>query len=411
MKKIFLALLLPSSLYSFAQPAIQWEKCLGGSSNDYGYCIQQTRDSGYVVIGITGSTNGNVTGFHGGTDTWIAKLDRDGTIQWENCYGGTGGDEGTFIRQTTDEGYIFAGSTTSNDGDVIGFHGTEDVWVVKLNDTGVIQWSKCYGGSGDDWASSIQQTTDGGYIIAGFTTSNDGDVSGIHGGGDCWVVKITDSGAIQWQKCYGGANDESATSIVQTSDSGYVFTANTYSNDGDVTGMHGIDDYWVVKLDTGGAIQWAKCYGGSQDEEPSSIIQTLDGGYAVAGVTGSSDGDVSGNHGNYDYWIIKLSDTGALQWQICLGGTNDDEATSIIQTNDTNYVIAGYAFSHDGEVTGNIGAEDYWIVKLDAGGNIIWKKNYGGGSDDRAFSIVQTFDNGYAIAGYTDRKSTRLNSS
>jgi hypothetical protein len=400
MKKIVLCLLLLFSLHSFAQPAIQWEKSLGSYFNDYGYCIANTNDGGVIVAGQGGS-GGDITGNHGSYDCWVVKLSNTGTIQWAKCYGGTDEDEPNSIIQTNDGGYIFAGYTISTDGDIVGNHGQSDILVVKLNDTGAIQWTKCYGGTGDDRASSIQQTTEGGFVIAGYTSSNDGDVNGNHGGGDCWIIKINDTGAIQWQKCYGGTNGESATSIVQTSDSGYAFTANTYSNDGDVTGIHGIDDYWVVKLDTGGAIQWAKCYGGSQDDEPSSIIQSLDGGYAVAGFTGSSDGDVSGNHGNYDYWIIKLSDTGALQWSKCLGGSLLDEAYSIVQTPDSNFVVAGVTGSMDGDVSGGgwHGSGDYWVVKLDINGNIKWQKCYGGTHADGAHGMVITTDGGYAIIG------------
>jgi hypothetical protein len=303
------------------------------------------------------------------------KLDASGNIQWQKCLGGTGDDRANSIQQTTDGGYVVAGRTYSNDGNVTGNHGSDDYWVVKLDASGNIQWQKCLGGTSWEYASSIQQTTDGGYVAAGYTRSNDGDVSGNHGDWDYWVVKLDSSGNIQWQKCLGGTSWDEAYSIQQTTDGGYVVTGYTTSNDGDVSGNHGGEDYWVVKLDSSGNIQWQKCLGGTGDDRANSIQQTTDGGYVVAGYTYSNDGDVSGNHGGRDFWVVKLDASGNIQWQKCLGGTNWDEAYSIHQTTDGGYVVAGRTWSNDGDVSGYHGGNyDYWVVKLIAHYNLITGK-------------------------------------
>ena len=248
---ILLALILFNGVNnkSHAQaPAIEWQKCFGGTDDDEAKSIQQTSDGGYIVAGETWSNDGDVSGNHGNSDYWVVKLNSSGDIEWQKCLGGTDWDYAYSIQQTSDEGFIVAGQTTSNDGDVSGNHGVYDAWVVKLNSLGDIEWQKCLGGTDWDDVNPIQQTSDGGFIVAGFTESNDGDVSGNHGNDDAWVVKLNSLGDIEWQKCLGGTIDDRACSIQQTSDGGFIVTGFTYSNDGDVSGNHGYSDYWVVKL-------------------------------------------------------------------------------------------------------------------------------------------------------------------
>jgi len=290
-------------------------------------------------------------------------------ILFEKTFGGSDWDESYSIQQTSDGGYIVAGYALSNNGDVFGNHGSNDYWIVKLDETGNIQWQKCLGGSYDDRAYSIQQTSDDGFIVAGTTYSNDGDVSGKHGSSnddkDYWIVKLDKTGNIEWQKCLGGSDEDIAQSIQQTSDGGYIVAGYTFSNNGDVSGNHSNSDYWIVKLDETGNIQWQKCLGGSSNDYAYSIHQTSDGGYIVAGSTDSNNGDVSGNHGNYDYWLVKLDVKGEIQWQKCLGGSSSDGARSIQKMNDGGYIVTGYTKSNDGDVSGNHGSSDYWIVKLE----------------------------------------------
>ncbi len=387
--------------YSFAQPAIQWQKSFGGSGHEVAYSIQQTPDSGYVVAGWSISNDGDVTGNHGDYDYWIVKLNGNGMISWEKSFGGSGIDHAFAIQRTNNNGYIVAGSSNSNDSEVSGNHGSYDSWIVKLDSTGVIQWQKSLGGTGNEVAWSIQQTTDSGYIVAGGSNSNDGDITANHGGYDYWIVRLDSMGTVQWQKSLGGSADDIAYSIQQTNDGGYIVAGESYSNDGDVTGNHGVIDYWIVKLNSMGGIQWQKCLGGTSADFAYSIQQTSDSGYIIAGDSFSNDSDVTANHGGHDYWIVKLNNIGVIQWQKCLGGTGYyDAAFSIQQTTDGGSVVAGYSNSVDGDVTGNHGGNsDYWIVKQDSTGAVQWQKCLGGTSQDNAYSIRETIDGGYIVAG------------
>lgn len=354
---------------------MQWQNPLGGSSSDIAFDITQTADGGYIMCGATASNNGDVSGHHGATgssyDCWVVKLSGAGAIQWQKCLGGSTADIGYSIQQCVDGGYIIGGISNSINGDVTGNHGGVDYWVVKINGTGVLQWQKSLGGTGDDQAQAIQQTSDGGFVVAGRSGSNDGDVSGNHGGlHDYWVVKLDNVGAISWQTCYGGTYDDQARSIQQTNDGGYILTGSSESNNGDVSAHHGVAasaDCWVVKINDTGVLQWEKSLGGTNGDYGASVRQTTDGGYVVGASTYSTDGDVtdhSVSYVNYDYWVVKLISSGAMSWQKCYGGTDLDQAYSIRETTGGGYVITGESYSGNFDVSGNHGQNDFWTVKL-----------------------------------------------
>jgi hypothetical protein len=398
-------------------PSIQWQKSLGGSENDNALSIKQTNDGGYIVAGYSQSNDGNVTNHHGLTgggrdDAWVVKLDSIGYIMWEKSYGGSSSDVASSIEQTKDGGYIFAGSSASWDGDITDHIGTWDCWVVKLDSGGTIQWKKSLGGSQSEEAYSIKQTLDGGYIFAGYTKSNDSNVTGYHPDttsiilkSDYWIVKLDSIGNIQWQKCLGGTKEDIPWSIIQTLDSGYIVGGCSTSLDGDVTGIHdtiyGFHDAWVVKLNSLGNIQWQKCYGGNGDDNAGKTISTTDGGYIICGTTLSSDGDITFNHGTYDCWVVKIDTTGNIQWQRTYGGSDQDGADCILQTNDGGYIFAGITQSTDGDVTGHSANNypDEWVVKIDSTGNIQWNLCLGGLSQEVLGSIQQTNDGGFIVAG------------
>jgi hypothetical protein len=390
---------------------LDWQRCLGGSQNDYGECIQQTADGGYIAAGYAASWDGDVRGGHAGYDYLIVKFDASHNVEWQKSLGGSEDDMAYSIQQTKDGGYVVAGCTnsaghTDSDGDVSGKHGYNDYWVVRLDSKGNVKWQKCLGGGKDEKAYSIRETSDGGYIVAGTTNSNNGDVSGIHGGSDCWIVKLNDGGKLIWQKCLGGSDDDVARCVQQTKDGGYIVAGTTNSNNGDVSGNHGGSDCWMVKLDSNGNIKWQKCYGGSDDDAAYSIQQIKNGQYIFAGCTNSaghtySDGDVIDNHGYNDYWVVSLNDGGKIIWEDCLGGGKDEKAYSIQQTKDDGYIVAGTAMSNGDDVSGNHGGSDCWIVKLNWRGDITWQKCLGGSNEDGAYSVQQTKDGGYIIAGYT----------
>jgi hypothetical protein len=413
MKKSLVIILALIALYSYsyAQPHIEWQKCYGGSRIDKAYSMAQTTDGGFIVAGCSESKDGDVIGNHESEDYWVIKLDSLGTNQWERCLGGTQSDFALSIQQTNDGGFITAGSSFSNDGDVTGHHGTLDscdYWIVKLNASGEIQWQKSLGGNFDDYATSIQQANDSGFVVAGWTLSNNGDVTGNHGNKDCWIVKLNSSGDIQWQKCLGGSNTEEARAIQQTKDGGYIVAGCSFSNNGDVTVHHNdsiYTDCWIVKLDSSGEIQWQKSLGGNSDDWAYSI-QQINGGFIVAAITRSSDGDVTRkNNGWSTIWIVKLDVDANIIWEKSMGGSRGNQTYAIQQTSDGGYILAGYSNSDDGDVKDHHGSTNYydaWIIKLDSEGCLQWQKSYGGTKDEYTFSIHQTRDDGFVIAGFSN---------
>lgn len=389
-----------SALNAQTTPSIQWQKSLGGSYSDVAKSIQQTSDGGYIIAGESDSTNGDVTGNHGTSDFWIVKLSALGIIEWQKSLGGSYGDIANSIQQTSDGGYIVAGESSSINGDVTGNHGNADYWIVKLDSSGNIQWQKSLGGSNRDAANSVQQTSDGGYIVAGESNSTNGDVTGNHGNSDYWIVKLDPSGTIQWQKSLGGSLHDAANSIQQTSDGGYIVAGGASSSNGDVTHNNGNDDFWIVKLDSLGTIQWEKSLVGNLADTAQSI-QQIEGGYIVAGPSNSQNSEVPTTFGTSNYCIAKLGSNGNTLWQKHFGGSNNDYAYSTQQTPDGGYIVAGGAQSVDGDVIGNHGNNDFWIVKLSSSGIIEWQKTLGGSAFDDAYSIKLTNDGGFIIAGIT----------
>ncbi|MGX7667603.1 T9SS type A sorting domain-containing protein [Flavobacterium pedocola] len=397
--------LLLFSVNTFSQaPALQWQKALGGMGNEYAHCIVEAAAGEYVMAGYTYSNNGDVSGNHGDADAWVVKVNATGAIVWQKTLGGSGEDWAKRIRKTPDGGFILTGRTASTNGDVTGYHGgfSWDCWVVKLNADGTIQWQKALGGGSDDQGYDIQPTSDGGYIVTCGTHSNDGDLTVNHGGLDIWVVKLNATGAIEWQKALGGTDDDLGGSIQQTADGGYILASNTNSNNGDVSGNHGNTDIWLVKLDSGGTITWQKTLGGGSSDAVQHLEKTTDGNYIVCGYTFSNNGDVSGNHGNYDAWVVKLNAVGTILWQKTLGGVNADQAKYIQQTPDGGFIVVANSKSTNGDVTQNQGDWDYWVVRLDELGTIQWQKTLGGSSYDEASCIEKTTDGGYILTGRTN---------
>ncbi|HVM87037.1 MAG TPA: gliding motility-associated C-terminal domain-containing protein [Puia sp.] len=386
-------------------PYVEWQKCLGGNNGDYAWSIDLTSDGGYIAAGYTeGVDNGDIMGYHGNialNDLWVVKLDNTGNIQWQKCLGGNSMETGGFIRQTSDGGYIVAGSSASVDCNITGNHRGLDYWVVKLNNKGEIVWQKMYGGSQNDYGLAMALAADGSCFVSGFTESNDGDVSGNHGSRDYWVIKIDASGNLKWQKTLGGSGDDESNAVVATVDGGCVVGGLTQSNDGDVTGNHGNTDAWIVKLDVNGNIQWQKAVGGSSSDQAWSIQNTSDGGYIFAGFTVSNDGDVSGNHGSSDFWVVKMNNSGTVNWQKCYGGGGGEVSYNIYPTKDGGYLVTGSAQSNNGDLACNSGYTDVWVIKIDNAGNLIWQKDLGGNLYDEGHCVKETTDGGAVVAGST----------
>ena len=333
--------------------------------------------------------------------------------QWAKTYGGSDHDWADSIQQTSDGGYIVLGRTNS-----FGYLHGPALWILKLSSVGDVEWQKIYGASSSDhWPHSIQQTMDGGYIVAGETRTW-GTSSNI------WVLKLSSEGDVEWQKAYGGNDNDEAHSIQQTYEGGYIVAGETRS--------WGVgDDIWVLKLSPVGDVEWQKTYGGDADDSAYYVQQTMDGAYIVVGNTNSFGA------GSIDFWVLRLSSTGDVEWQKAYGGSDSDEVHSGQQTMDGGYIVAGginvLKLSSEGDIewqhsygtvvassvqqtmdggyivagTGGGGGDlsvsyaNSGILKLSFNGEIEWQKAYGGGFDDHASSIQQTSDEGYIFAGNT----------
>jgi hypothetical protein len=406
-----------TTLCSFDYTTNPVNNLIGGSENDFAKSIAPASDGGYTVAGYSfSSASGDVSDpTNGGIDCWIIKINNGGLIEWETLFGGDGSDQTHSIARIPD-GYILAGeSSSSANGDVMSTtNGENDYWIVQLNETGSIVWETLLGGGENDFAKSIAPTSDSGYIVAGYSFSSaSGDVSDTtNGGADYWIVKLDSGGNIEWESLFGGDGLDAANSIIQTSDGGYIVAGRSGSSaNGDVSGVtNGNDDYWIVKLNSGGDIEWDTLLGGSGYDQAYSIAQTTDGGYIVGGWSSSSNsGDVSGvNNGGGDYWIVKLNSGGGIEWESLLGGGGDDFAWSIVHTSDGGFITTGWSASSDsGDVSGmNKGLTDYWTVKLDNGGGIEWETLLGGSGFDRAYAIAETSDGGFIVVGDSESSAS-----
>jgi gliding motility-associated-like protein len=386
-------------------PPTQWALHYGGGNVDIPYVIKLTSDGGTIVAGYTDSRTGDVSPQPNRDywDMWILKLDRCGTIQWERSFGGTGYESARDIAQTADGGYIVLGETNSTDGGVIaGYGGTKDIWLLKLAATGNLQWQKRYGGTGLDIGNHIEITSDGGYLIAASSSSNNGDITGNHGTGgytDGVLMKITAAGAVQWSKCYGGSKNEELFDFKIIN--GTTFLAGfTNSIDGDIPPDQKNYDVWLLAIDANGNKVFSKIYGGSQNDVAYCMTQGADGSLTLAGYTTSTDGDVSGAKGSQDYWVINVDQKGNLNWQKVLGGTDAEYAKTIITDKDSSYIVGGVTYSANGDVSNPLGNADYWTVKLSPTGNVIWKQNWGGRENDHMrHMILNPATDEYYLAG------------
>ena len=356
------------------------EKTYGGSDTEKAYKLERTADGNYIMFGYTLSNDGDITYNHGSQDYWVVKVDSTGDIVWQKCLGGSWPEFGMDMKIDLMGNVILMGYSFSDDGNVSNHIGHYDYWIVKLNQQGDLIWEKSLGGTDLDWGLCIFPTEDYGYIAGGLTMSTDVDVNcELHSEyyHDAWIVKLDSSANIQWQRCLGGSFGDNATEIIQTTDGGYLFAGTTNSNDGDVSGFHGTPgtvynrDIWVVKLDETGNIEWQKCLGGTDNEDPKFIIEKEDNGYLVGGWTDSHDGDVTGNHsiaGKADIWLVKLSDDGVIEWQQCIGNSNNQQLGNILKLTENNYMLIGGTGATD--ISGDVDCDfhgpggDVWLLKI-----------------------------------------------
>jgi hypothetical protein len=350
-------------------PPLQWQKTFGGSARDRGYCVQQTIDGGFIIAGDTESFGA------GSSDVYLIKTDHNGNSQWQKTFGGSASEYGYSVQHTTDGGYIITGSTQSYGA------GSNDVYLIKTDPNGNIQWQKTFGGIYSESARSVRQTSDGGYITASqiynFTTH---DVN-------TYLIKTDSNGTCQWQKAFGVIeNDEFVFSVQQTTDGGYIMAGYTDPPDLELRA-----DVYLLKTDPNGNTQWQKTFGGNDSDVGLSAQQTSDAGYIIAGYTGFYE------TGNYDVYLIKTDPNGNNRWQKTFGSSDDDIALSVQQTADGGYIIAGRSESYSCMLYNS----DVYLIKTDPNGNSLWQKTVRTGEWDVGLSVHQTFDGGYVIAGYT----------
>jgi Secretion system C-terminal sorting domain len=364
-RTIWVILFLCTAL-SGQPPNTLWTKTFGGSGYDWASFAQQTLDGGFIIAGATESFGS------GSFDVWLIKTDANGDTLWTKTFGGNLPDFGNSVQQTSDGGYIIAGFTYSFGG------GDGDVWLIKTDHSGDTLWTKTFGGSRIDNCHSVQQTIDDGYIIIGSTYSfGAGDL-------DLWLIKTNPNGDTLWTKTFGESYPDWGTSVQQTSDNGYVITGHRKFP------ASGIGNVWLLKTDANGDTLWTKTFGGNRADFGNCVQQTTDGGYIITGEVRSFDAI-----GTADLWLIKTDDNGDSLWTKTFGGSGSDGGYWVQQTADGGYIIVGWA-------GGDRGYSDVWLIKTDANGDVLWTKIYDGNSNDVGYFVQQTNDMGYIIAGSTE---------
>jgi len=356
-------------------PQEEWNRTFGGPSDDVGTWVQQTRDGGYIITGYTTSFGSDApyswlikAQYRG--DLWLIKTDPSGLLEWDRTFGGLGKEMGFFVQQTRDGGYILTGGKKSF------WIGDYHVWVIKTDPSGVLEWDKTFSGPGEDLGFSVQQTNDGGYIIAGYTSLSDGRKA--------WLIKLDPSGNKEWDRTLGGKDSEAA-SIQQTKDSGYVITGYTSSFG------EGKEDVWLLKTDSFGTIEWFNAFGGPKRDIGFSVQETNDGGYIVAGLTESF------GLGSMNVWLVKTDSKGNKEWDRTFGGPDSSSGACVEQTKDGGYIVTGYN-------TTSIGASklsSLYLIKTDSKGNKEWDRTFGGSRNDWGNSVEETQDVGYIVVGVT----------
>jgi len=362
MKRLTMMLgVLTILLVSMSNAQQRWERTYGGTGGDGGESVQQTTDGGYIVAGGTLS-------FGNGIQVYLIKTNASGDTLWTRSYGGVNDDRGFSVQQTQDGGYVVAGDATS-------FGNSWQVYLIKTDSSGDTLWTRTYGGAGDDRGYSVQQTQDGGYIVAGFTDSL------VGGNVDVYLIKTNATGDTLWTRTYGGVGYDYGESVQQTQDGGYIVAGETNSFG------NGVQVY-LIKTNASGGTLWTRTYGGAWNEWGWSVQQTTDGGYIIAGYT------TSFGAGNDDVYLIKTNASGDTLWTRTYGGTGYDDGRSVKQTTDGGYVVAGWTDSF-----GN--GRQVYLIKTNAGGDTLWTRTFGGAGNDLGYSVQQTSDSGYIVAGTT----------
>lgn len=392
---------IAEGLNASAPPQKDWQKCLGGSLQDIPGDIIRLRDGNTILLSNVDSYNGDVTTNHGSTDIWLIKLDVNGDIIWKKSIGGTSIDIGTDVSELPNGNLIISGYSSSSNGDIPTNLGNFDVLLMSTDNVGNILWTKIFGGSQVDLCYSHLLTDDGGFILGGGSYSNNHDVSGNHGDQDFWVFKTDNAGNLLWQQSSGGSGNDVCYSLAKDNTGNIYACGTTNSSDGNINIAHGNYDIWVLKYNSSGTVLWNKTYGGSNYETAQSLLIDSRQNILIGGYTRSVDDDVTSNYGYGDSWVINLDNNGNLLEENNFGGSGGDNLFSILETADGGYLLTSGSTSTDIDITNRYGQEDFWLCKTDASLNIEWSQNYGGSGNDRPVNVIQNQDGGFLVAGYS----------
>lgn len=386
---------------------VQSISTFGGSKNDSAQDVISTSDGGYAVLGFTQSMDGDVSGkLNESFDYWVLKFNAAHEIEWNKTYGGTEDDKGNSIIETLDGGYAILGSSFSDNGDVSGNQGQNDYWLAKLDASGTLLWQKSFGYQGADSGISVIQTNDLGYLVTGVLDVTESNGQGnttrtMHAGGDYWALKLDASGTIEWSKYYGGLFTDTPGGVVQTEDNGFIIAGTSDSMDTDISNNIGDYDFWVIRISSTGALVWERSFGGEEIDEAWAIVKSNDGNYIIAGNTLSSTVNVSYNNGAVDLWLIKISPDGDLLWEKTIGGTSFDVSRCVKTAQDGGFLLAGSSRSSDGDVAVNKGQNDAWALKVDSNGTLEWETTVGGTNIDFAYGITELDNKEIVVVGNT----------
>ncbi len=389
MNKFLIIFLFLINYPLLAQSDLIWQKEFGGDDDDWCYDMIYSHDGNYLTIGKAQSLDHDVSENFGLADIWLMEVNADSTLVREKSFGGTLVDVGLGICRTNDGGYAITGYSYSNDLDLDGLNsGDRDIFILKLDASWNKEWLKTYGGSAGESGDCIIQTSDGGFMVTGYTSSTDGLVNNNSGLSDYWVFKTDSQGNLVWEKTYGGTSEERSKKIIPTQDGNYVIIGSSISEDGDVTNPFGGLDFWLVKINSQGNLIWQKSLGGSATDQGYDIIELPNGDLVVVGETLSNDEMVEGNHGFTDAWIVRIDSQANLIWQNALGGTDVDYFLSVNYSSD-NYILAtGASFSDNGDVSENLGQSDIWLVKLSLDGTLNWQTPLGTDLNEIAYKVM-----------------------
>lgn len=391
-------------------PQVQWQRSFGGGFNDGNAITRQTPDGGYLVAGSSFSllSGSRTAPNYGGWDYWVIKLDSKGEELWQQSFGGSGDELCTTMELTPDGGCILGGHSNSgiSGNKTTPSFGNWDCWVVKLDADGNKEWENTLGGDNDDELWDLHPTMDGGYLLTPFSASgvSGNKLSPNFGGADVWVIKLDATGKKVWEKTFGGLDWDPIGKVAMASDGGCLLAVPSWSG---VSGNktvpgHGALDLWLIRLDANGNALWQKSYGGSGDDGwMGGIEQTADGGFILASHSNSpiSGNKTSPSFGGWDYWILKLDANGNKIWERSFGGAGDDRAGEVRQMPDGGYLLIGYSKSSISgtKTTPNFGDNDGLLIRLDASGNELWERTLGGFGDDQIDSLALTSDGGFVL--------------